>query len=84
MHAMAFILFHSWFAVACSAFAWALRCRAAALSPRRRCCDLRSRIVADRFPLVLPAQLLAREVAEAYKEGMAAARSIMKDLRQMF
>ena len=31
-----FILFHSWFAVACSAFAWALRCCAAAWSPRRR------------------------------------------------
>ena len=31
-----FILFHSWFAVTCSAFAWALRCCAAAWSPRRR------------------------------------------------
>ena len=27
---------------------------------------------------------IAREVAEAYKEGMAAARNLMKDMRSMF
>ena len=29
-------------------------------------------------------QVLAREVTEAYKEGMAAARNLMKDMRSMF
>jgi len=29
-------------------------------------------------------EMIAREVAEAYKEGMAAARNLMKDMRSMF
>jgi len=29
-------------------------------------------------------KMIAREVAEAYKEGMAAARNLMKDMRSMF
>ena len=33
---------------------------------------------------MLNLQVLAREVTEAYKEGMAAARNLMKDMRSMF